>query len=69
MYPSIGANGYGQNHIKGSGYHDVGSRTKGHVTSGFSNSYHKDERGDKSSYFDNGIGKAGLLYYGGHDSR
>lgn len=60
---------YGRGSIVGGGYRNLGGRNKGHTASGFSNSYRKDESGDRSSYYDDGLGHNGKITYGAHDAR
>ncbi|XP_014271319.1 ctenidin-3 [Halyomorpha halys] len=60
---------YGRGGVQGGGYRDLGGRNKGHTASGFSNSYRKDESGDRSSYYDDGLGHKGTIRYGADDAR
>jgi hypothetical protein len=64
-----GAYDYGRGGVVGGGYKDFGGRSKGHTASGFSTSYRKDESGDKSSYYDDGLGQVNKLAYAGQDNR
>lgn len=60
---------YGRGSVIGGGYRGLKGRNKGHTASGFSNSYRKDESGDRSSYYDDGLGHHGSINYGAQDAR
>ncbi|RZF48657.1 hypothetical protein LSTR_LSTR010747 [Laodelphax striatellus] len=64
-----GAYNYGRGGKIGGQFGQQTGRNKGHVASGFATSYRKDERGDNSAYYDDGMGSGGQVIYAAHDSR
>ncbi|XP_075214004.1 uncharacterized protein LOC142320204 [Lycorma delicatula] len=60
---------YGQGGLAGGQFGQHVGHNRGHLSSGFSKSYHKDERGDNNVYYDDGTGSGTHLIYTGHDAR
>uniref|UniRef100_A0A0A9VX95 Uncharacterized protein n=1 Tax=Lygus hesperus TaxID=30085 RepID=A0A0A9VX95_LYGHE len=64
-----GGQDYSKGAVAGGGYRDLSGRNKGHQAAGFSNSYRKDESGDKSTYYDDGLGHNARINYAAQDAR
>lgn len=65
----IGGRDYGVTSVQGNAYGDVNGRNKGHQVAGFATSYQKNESGNKSTYYDDGLGHGGAVQYGLRDQR
>ncbi|CAA9993609.1 unnamed protein product, partial [Nesidiocoris tenuis] len=64
-----GGQDYSRGSVAGGGYRDLSGRNKGHQAAGFSTSYRKDESGDKSTYYDDGLGHNARINYAAQDAR